>query len=1765
MSKRSLSKRLALKRHTNQGVQTSASEFSMRSRMNMVHGLNAVRSKAMEIARRRVDNTKQVVYTEDDGVQPYAIYYNEIVTKNWSVGSLASYPTREMVKAEGNTPWVVNGLNLFNFFPYTMAGSAGVPRVVRCELNDASKANHLVSPFAVYDEESGEIYLNSMQKLNDAGTYIRGVVGEDGITYLGKKSGGKYYNSMKIYKSYSDNLAEIKGLQSSVSGTPTVNSGFNLPYEGFVMILMASGFLKVGSGEFTSESRNVATAILAQMNTFIFEKLHLKASGMELTELEIDLQTWWVLGCNFFNKCVIPDDGYVNVINVTNPNASETKYESYSTFRIVSDTLRMGTKDVMVYVPMTVKERKYAYRGIVNYPLQVAIPKSRITGEFGPFSIIQDASGFKIMIRTTGEEIEVGGINYYLVNAKFDGLFFPPDAKCGSLIRMADIAPDTSGITIKLDGIVATQSTSVDKAASAEDVTVSIGSRAVASANTTLLVGYKADYSLYYAENSSWEVWQKMILQTNYTPATVMGAKIPSDVLNTCRSNSIVQAAKGYEKVSGSGFVFDWEDFGATRALGFSGKWQRDTNTKDNILYIPLSIKFERTIDLSTSSVGFTMYSRANAEKLINEGDNSIGIAVYRNGSWLKSDLRLTASGSLPANVEIDDSNTVYYKKVGVNINLSSLYTSAGTKINVQVGDFIALYIKPAGCTSDTYEIYDLWSSIVYTLDATAIQYDAQDIDTAHKQEISDSYDPKNGCYRGDKWEFVTMRMLLNPSFDLNASEDEVKYLEKLEKNLYLSCINGTTIRLAFAKLRKVPINDLFDLLAMMTEDIDPLIYDKLSSAVKGCRTSRLTQSISEILDALTDTTDDDVATFSTRSVTTTLADQIRDKLIQVDERYHIDFPDAGAEWNDELNSWVVPFEKYFGQTNISSMGITPEYLGYSVYSDEYAAVSEFLSSNPGFDLAGIIAIASEGDATDLGTQVCASIISKSLNEARTELNTLQADILADYLESSVDQLLDDDGMYTESDESNVSAQIDAYISAIAGSLNAGIDNEVDQLTGAGSRLNDFIEDGASFVQDRFHQLAASVKSNAIAYYRDAKKKITEQSENLNNLLSFKVTNLLNSVLQYGDDLGSYLKSMVSNPGMSNSSYGWQDTTLFTPASNIALVTGAVGSGVTGALSTALSLVKKVASGLGNMVRGAITTAVLDGVSFKKKLSGYETLSIQSSSKVYTPEYFEECYTWLYEKISAILDGNNSYYLVSQVDNLYLFFQDAPNGSVMVTANPKLELKDDTLTEVDTSNDWNVAKRMAQSIIKCIEKQNAILAKCADIGIITYQPAYEVPEEQKLYEHILSRAQAKSAEGVIAAKSIIWGIGIALGAILCCTGVGSVAGVALIAGACAVGSAMCGEPETLSKVERLEEDSTYANGLITSADLINIWVDALPGSMIDLELSMLDYLSNCTLDIDNSKPYDFVSDGSADAVDFTTSEKYQDFTGLGFLPLVTMAGAPKFKYSLVTDSERAVKSAAILAVVGTTVAIAAGKAVKATLSKVKKKKLAKLQAQAWSMENPSKDQYTRTEVGEDGEEITVFDDEAYKAARNEYQDKQARLAYKTNRLDAIISRSTSSGSSGNLGSTMTKVTQAAVTVASAEDLSIEGLIAANKATSSAEAANASIGSVHSIVADDAAETGAFKALKSSDETIGNTTQEIKDAIFSGETGGNILTELMSSVLNDDGKGDLILGALIGAIAIGAGVTTAEAGTLLVNAIKNSASGINTGDNTPDDF
>lgn len=650
----------------------------------------------------------------------------------------------------------------------------------------------------------------------------------------------------------------------------------------------------------------------------------------------------------------------------------------------------------------------------------------------------------------------------------------------------------------------------------------------------------------------------------------------------------------------------------------------------------------------------------------------------------------------------------------------------------------------------------------------------------------------------------------------------------------------------------------------------------------------------------------------------------------------------------------------------------------------------------------------------------------KTVNAAVAEENAqLSAALLNFKLEECYDDIADDEALIQSDDAlSNVTAKIDEIKSTlIADVRNAAtpVANNASAVLSEASYLTSIISDKFAALAETTAQKARSYYSQLIAQFTDVKDGIQQ----LTSLLSFSVTNMVEKVRSNVSDVQTFLQQMVGAAPNDVADYGWQSSTLFTPRSSISMALGVAKEGLLGSISAVFGLVGKVVSGAANKIRSAVMTVVQDGVSYRRRGSGYNTLALQATTSRYSHEYLQTLYPSLYNKLfyegssGAMLRGDNSRYVASQIGPLFAFMQDFTNddGEVqtMVTVNPAIIDTDDTLSD---NSDYTFAKCMAESIRHSIQFMNGMIDLLASFGKDVGFCKYTVPTVNDLLASIHEKAVGTSSAAAWGWRGLILGLGIAAGAILCCTGYGTAAGIALIAGVTIAAECMtAGTAVDQTKIEHLENDKAYANATILASDLASIWTSSMPASTLRLACYVLDLMANFTPD--GQEFYDLVHDGRGTALDLDVileTESGSNPGEIGYLPLIEGVKRPNFRYSLVTDVQRTMISLAGAIALSIPVFILAKKAVIATANKVAAKLAAKKQAEQWALHNPDESDFTSTvDVTDASGNVvgskTVVDRAAYAAAQKKYKQQQTKLAYKANKLSGICITEANSGES----------------------------------------------------------------------------------------------------------------------------------------------------------
>lgn len=552
------------------------------------------------------------------------------------------------------------------------------------------------------------------------------------------------------------------------------------------------------------------------------------------------------------------------------------------------------------------------------------------------------------------------------------------------------------------------------------------------------------------------------------------------------------------------------------------------------------------------------------------------------------------------------------------------------------------------------------------------------------------------------------------------------------------------------------------------------------------------------------------------------------------------------------------------------------------------------------------------------------------------------------------------------------------YISTLAASFSDALENVVDDYVASVPKENLNASEVQSLLNQQAEAFMSSIDSDVVTSVIDAinndDQGVSDLFKRVRDACSTKSASIAATIPSYiegyksGEIFNSYTvqrflekATKISNPlelvyNSNNSKaatdLGWSSNSMYSDASKLDLAIGAIpGDTIVAGCVVAAKAVGKAVSWLGKKVRDFVGSTIKDGVSFKVQAAGYSTLNVQAVTQLFSTEEFAYLYPNLYRVVNMQQGLVDSHYCVCQFGPMYAFIQTVGN-TIMVTCNPKIDRK--TEDQSMSGNDYKFIYQVAESIRTNQLFHNSLLDYLVKEDILndTYKQllAVKVDSIESLMRDVENRASAISRSSAIAKKSAWAILGIAAGALLCCTGYGSVAGVAIIA-ACTGAAIACSDPvpeADLTAIERLRDDDVYANDLIKANDFVNLLQNGVSYTQMSFLLQSLNILSNFNLKGDPSSCFSLVHNGTGYIYGDMESYLDNDEIPLGFIPLVTMAGAPAFKYVLVTDAERRTSFLTGVAVIGAIAVAAIGTFAGATIKKARIKKYDALNANLWT-------------------------------------------------------------------------------------------------------------------------------------------------------------------------------------------------------------------------
>lgn len=644
------------------------------------------------------------------------------------------------------------------------------------------------------------------------------------------------------------------------------------------------------------------------------------------------------------------------------------------------------------------------------------------------------------------------------------------------------------------------------------------------------------------------------------------------------------------------------------------------------------------------------------------------------------------------------------------------------------------------------------------------------------------------------------------------------------------------------------------------------------------------------------------------------------------------------------------------------------------------------------------------------------AVLKSKLAANSTEGDSTETDVVTQNVSDYVSRMVDVYGDYSatiiEADMTNVIDEIaesnpDISLADATAVIQSKADQVQAEMTNNGVIIDAVEKAGtiSSRLQDKVVAAAAKAKTSTVAIITDSYAKFGK----ISNGISTKVSAFASKLYSVANDIGQSVIKMFGT-GTEVQKDNWNGSGNITNRSNLSLAfdINFPDLNVVGAAKAAVSVVSTVAEKIYDKCANFVKKTFQDGVSFKVNESGYETLDCPAYSEVMTLTDFRAIYGSLatYLETYRTQTQLENVTFVTQMNTEIIFIQLHADNYVKIICNPLIDIED--TKDVNLESDLDFLDRMLAAIERAVDDYNIVADRLNSLFSIldatfrnlvnnAAQFNHITFDKSKQYSTVFAGAKVSTKEKAAKGWKIFGWVTAAVGAVLCCTGIASGAGAALIgAGAALVATGYAveeaGKTSELNEViKKAREDTAFANAEITSAELLGVW-NSCPVEVGQLYLFVLPMVFEGG----------FVHPGNGRLLEDGR-----------YIPCAIFSGFPSLKYSLVTDDERAKQTRRGLLTIA---AVVIGTIVAARLATRKaraKKKYKKVCAEQWALENPSRDSkfdangkvnkwWTPDPSDPSDESKFTFNQAKFTKAKQQYFKKQEKLAWKSSKLSNIL-------------------------------------------------------------------------------------------------------------------------------------------------------------------
>lgn len=639
-----------------------------------------------------------------------------------------------------------------------------------------------------------------------------------------------------------------------------------------------------------------------------------------------------------------------------------------------------------------------------------------------------------------------------------------------------------------------------------------------------------------------------------------------------------------------------------------------------------------------------------------------------------------------------------------------------------------------------------------------------------------------------------------------------------------------------------------------------------------------------------------------------------------------------------------------------------------------------------------------------------AVLYNKLMNRSASEINPDDPNesALSEYVSNMINIYGDYTQTMIENDMTNVIDEIAESNPEISLSdATALIQSKVDQVQADISGdpvISDLVTSTqtiSSRLQAKIVDAAKKAKTTSVAIISDAYSKFGA----ITNGVSTKVSAFASRLKSCAYDLANAVVNMFGT-GTEITKDNWSGSGNITNRSNLSLAfdINFPDADVIGAAKVACNVVGKVATKIYDKCANYVKKTFKDGVSFKINQAGYETLDCPAYAEIITLDEFRSRFVTLatyLESYRQEMDVPNITF-VTQMNTNIIFIQLHADNYVKIVVNPLIDIEDTSAVKPESDLDFldmilNAIERSVADYIVVCEKMNILINTLSQhyYELVISGNVFDTSvtfDRTKTYETVFAGAKVSTKEKKAKGWKIFGWFTAAVGAVLCCTGIASGVGAALMVGGAsmiAAGAAIeaSGQSKELQQVlKKAREDTAFANAEITSAELLGVW-NSCPTQIGQMYLHLLPICFEGG----------YVHPGNGKLL---SDDRY--------IPCAIFAGFPQLKYSLVTDEERAKETRKGLI---TITAVVVGTLVAARLATRKiraKKKYKQACREQWYPAAPSRDSvYSDSgkmnpwySLDKDGN--PVFDQSKFNKAVDKYKKNQEKLAWKVTKYGNIM-------------------------------------------------------------------------------------------------------------------------------------------------------------------